>query len=611
MTLELRQITLPAERNVPVRDGVPLSAWEHRADVGAGFAHLYRLLVEHRDELLADQGPLAALSRLRTRVLLRPTRIYGALLVTSWVADVLRSEEAYAEHLAGLAQAYGQDERATSADRVLAAEIDALAQLDVPVFSADAGDTALILEDGTRIPDALVAAGAAQMRDVILGLDEADLALQAALVDGALAASGARTPEERPAADEVATPVGSRPLATGALVAEAVRLGEELERRAVPDGDGVMWIGLEFLEPADRYQLEVAGTDLYDGTPGIALFLAALAAVTGERRFGALAVRAVDATLQRLAGSGVAEAGHRGIGAALGTGSVVYALTRVAQLLGDAALLRPAAELAATLTPAVIAGDERLDVMSGAAGALLALLALHGATGRPEHRAAAIACGDRLVGQLAGDDGRRAWPTLAGQRLSGFSHGAAGIAHALVRLHAATGAPAYLDAAEEGVAFERASFSREAGAWPDLRGGPTRDGAHPVKWCHGATGIGLGRLAMRRTVRSRALDEEIATALRLTLDAGPAATDYLCCGTFGRIEALLVAAQVTGGAEHRRAALDLATGCVARARAIGRYTLFVDVPELFNPGFFQGVAGIGFELLRLADDDLPSALLFD
>jgi lantibiotic modifying enzyme len=41
-----------------------------------------------------------------------------------------------------------------------------------------------------------------------------------------------------------------------------------------------------------------------------------------------------------------------------------------------------------------------------------------------------------------------------------------------------------------------------------------------------------------------------------------------------------------------------------------RYDGFLP-PELFNPGFFNGAAGVGYQLLRLVySDDLPNLLLF-
>ena len=81
--------------------------------------------------------------------------------------------------------------------------------------------------------------------------------------------------------------------------------------------------------------------------------------------------------------------------------------------------------------------------------------------------------------------------------------------------------------------------------------------------------------------------------------------DYLCCGTFARVEALLGAAVARGDeALHRRACV-LAGRAVARARRRGTYSGALD--SAFMPGLLGGLAGIGYELLRLhRPDAVPS-----
>ncbi|MBZ5604295.1 MAG: hypothetical protein LAO79_18490, partial [Acidobacteriia bacterium] len=80
--------------------------------------------------------------------------------------------------------------------------------------------------------------------------------------------------------------------------------------------------------------------------------------------------------------------------------------------------------------------------------------------------------------------------------LTGFSHGAAGIAYALERLSRATAMAEFRDAASEARAYESAVFSKDRGNWPDLRFPVTKLGpVFQTTWCHGATGIGLGRAA--------------------------------------------------------------------------------------------------------------------
>ena len=52
---------------------------------------------------------------------------------------------------------------------------------------------------------------------------------------------------------------------------------------------------------------------------------------------------------------------------------------------------------------------------------------------------------------------------------------------------------------------------------------------------------------------------------------------------------------------------------INRASNNGYYKLFSDIPAgNFNPGFFRGLSGIGYQYLRLAyPDKLPSVLLWE
>ena len=92
----------------------------------------------------------------------------------------------------------------------------------------------------------------------------------------------------------------------------------------------------------------------------------------------------------------------------------------------------------------------------------------------------------------------------------------------------------------------------------------------------------------------------------MTLRYGLEGVDQLCCGNFGRIELLVTAARTLGRPELLRHARELA----ATAGAGDGYGLHCG-RELFNPALFQGLSGIGYELLRLARPEaVPSVLLW-
>ena len=81
----------------------------------------------------------------------------------------------------------------------------------------------------------------------------------------------------------------------------------------------------------------------------------------------------------------------------------------------------------------------------------------------------------------------------------------------------------------------------------------------------------------------------------------------------GRIEAILYAALKTNDQDLMNEAFEKAGFVIERATKRGHYDIFADQTlDFFNPGFFQGLSGIGYEFLRLAfPDKFPSVLIFE
>jgi lantibiotic modifying enzyme len=198
--------------------------------------------------------------------------------------------------------------------------------------------------------------------------------------------------------------------------------------------------------------------------------------------------------------------------------------------------------------------------------------------------------------------------------LTGFSHGAAGFAYSLLRLYQVTGQQRFREAAIEAIAYENNTYSHDQANWPDLR--TFAHGEEPKfsnTWCHGATGIGLARLGGLEVldnpiVRSN-MDQAVAAALAVPL------TDYdhVCCGNFGRIDFLLEAGRRLDRPSLVKQANLRASQLVRRAESEGRFRLHASVPKAMeNVSFFQGLSGIGYQLLRMIEpQQLPCVLLWD
>ncbi len=74
------------------------------------------------------------------------------------------------------------------------------------------------------------------------------------------------------------------------FAAEADRIAEEIAACAIRRGSGAAWIGLDWLGDSEVFQLACLGPELYNGVSGIAVFLAAHAAVSGRAGSGELAL---------------------------------------------------------------------------------------------------------------------------------------------------------------------------------------------------------------------------------------------------------------------------------------------------------------------------------
>jgi len=253
--------------------------------------------------------------------------------------------------------------------------------------------------------------------------------------------------------------------------------------------------------------------------------------------------------------------------------------------------------------------------MNGAAGAIPGLLACYAATGEPKVLATAIACGRHLLQRRELDKfGLKTWPTLEKCHLTGFSHGAAGIAYALLQLHKVTADAEFYDAAVEGICFEGHAFVRQQNNWPDYRRAATRLSQDPMfcmAWCHGAPGIGLGRIAALDTMDTREVRRDIQAALASTSSANLLPRDHLCCGNAGLMDTLCEAGKRLPQGEWSRKALQLAARTIARSNKRGSFNIAFH-NGFFNPSLFQGTAGVGYQLLRLADPaKIPSVLLLN
>ncbi|MCC5610236.1 type 2 lantipeptide synthetase LanM family protein [Nostoc sp. CHAB 5834] len=625
MHLVYEEVKLPVQANVPMLHGVALSPNDYLEEIVVGFRQMYHFLSDRRTPLLANDDFVTALQAQQVRFIFRPTNFYHILLEKTLTPEFLRYGIARSIELDILCQTCLTSGQKPQAWAILRSELQSLEQLDIPYFGTSCSSDALTVGLKQPIEKYFKQPSYNQFLKRLQNLNETDLASQIGIIQGSFYARVGQNfvAEERPNSNSLKTTDFSQtaPLTSSQLLQQAEAIAEEIQARSLHDSAGnVNWIGFSYVPNAERFQFQPLGYSLYDGSCGVALFLAALASVTGNAQWGNLALNALQSlqTVLQTSNNLFAQkfANRIGIGGATGIGSMIYSLVKISQFLSNTALIEDARLAAELITSELIAADQQLDVIGGAAGAILGLLTLYQATGEAKVLEQAINCGQHLLShRISEQEQPRAWKNIAQKPLTGFSHGAGGIAYALLRLYAVTEDQAYLQAAQEGIAYECSVFSTTAANWPDLR--DISDGLCQsrflVTWCHGAPGIALSRLGGLSIYQTDEILQDVEVALQTTLKYGLQGLDHLCCGNFGRIEVLLVAAQKLFRPHLLEIAQKQAAWVVAQPDRVVTYHLFNNLPNsLFNPGFFQGTAGIAYQMLRLAYPEmLPSVLLWE
>lgn len=549
LALVRRAGTFTGADNRPRLGAVELDAAAHEHALLDGFRLGYDAILRGRTEFAAL---LAAFAGAEVRVVLRHTRGYVTLLAESTRPELLTDA---LERDRALDLLWVESAADAARWRVCAHEQADLWAHDVPLFTARADATALSSSDGRQVVDLLDRPGLAAVAETLNAMSELDRRDQEWIVSATLATLRA-TVEHRDAVPLPAAPVAAPP---ERLLAAACAIADGIVARSMAERDRTSWLGLE---PVDdrRWMLLPLGAGLAGGYPGVALFFAQLAALTGIDRYATMARQSLGGlprVYETLAARPdlVAAVGRGGW---YGFGGVAYALARLSTLLDDGDLRECTAR---TVALAAAAPAAHPGMAMGTAGCLAAMTAVHTELGLESAAHLADECATLLADGV---------PNLP----AGFANGRAGI------------------------------------AWATRPEGPVQDaqcpkgvlqGIGPAGWCAGLAGIAAARAHVADEVEGR-------TFVRLLADQPLRADLSLCHGELGIAEALTAlhtAGHDAGTAVRKRAGLVIG--------AIDRHGTPCGTPGgVATPGLLTGLAGIGYGLLRLGfAERVPSVLLFE
>jgi hypothetical protein len=350
----------------------------------------------------------------------------------------------------------------------------------------------------------------------------------------------------------------------------AARLARGLAGSALWSGDRCTWLDAQAGGPGVAAVTRPVGADVYAGTSGVALALAQVAVVTGDRAVARTAAGAARQAVARVEGIPV---GHR-LGYFAGQAGAAAAVAAVGRALDDGQLVDSGTRLLHTLRRTPLRSADR-DLVTGAAGALLVL----GCSPEGHDDDALRLWGADLAALLVAGLGAEPEP--------GVAHGDEGKVLALLEFGAAIGDPVLVRIGADGAA-----------RLADTVGGD------PVSWCLGATGRALLHLRVFHHLGDTAARERasavVGTALRAAAAGEHLGDLTLCHGTAGVADLAVTASAVLG----EPALQDAARALVAPVRLPAHGTPLPEVRAhhgFQTSGLLLGIAGWTVLNLRLQD----------
>lgn len=585
--LVVKRAVIEKMQNGPGGEGKDVRPFDYLDDLQAGFDAACDLLIENRAEALAADGPIDGFRNCVTRWVGRQTLDYVDLLEKAVHPAVARDAAECDMMFAGSLR--GTLKYAPHLEPLISAEMECLWNGDIPYFTMAFGSRGLVDARGACVELFFEDDGLDGIRRRLRDLPR-NRQVHSAAIDAAV----------RSTVNLEIGPVYSRieraPNLVDTNFIEAAReiaagiIRETLYVDGMPYGVGLVPLDVE------QYAAVPLPADLYDGLPGVGIFMAYLGRHLGDSDYLAFA-SATRRLVRKLITEG---SGPVACGAFNGLAGLIYADLHLSSALGEP--LSPEAGRALRRLANLAQADRHFDVISGASGAILVALCVYRETGNVAALAVASKAARRLAQAAEQRSGGAAWHTLKihENRLGGFAHGATGIALSLREWNLLDPREEWRDLVRAAYIFEESLFDEGCGNWRDARRGK---GANTCFWCYGAPGIGMAIDRMRDLLGDRTCDDALGRATSTTWRYGQVNSQCLCHGNLGNAELFRVA-----GDPEKARSLSNAALADRLTRGIWQCGLPADAT---TPGLMCGLAGIGYGLLRYVDPALPNILLLD
>lgn len=580
MSIEYTYPVIDSSGPMPELHGKKQGCEQYLGDIIRGFRNTYMAVLKNREQFIKLITPVFNYG---SRYVLRNTQEYAMYLNVLNFPELLDSEVARRKILeelnAGLAcrECFKAD--------ILQYEKECLYWNRIPIFYAHG--KALYTGEGKKLDGFFASEVQTRIMNRLEYLSPKDERIQERIiVTSFMPALKKKNISMR--ADLIETDQLNEPLTD-------VKIFEWVKRDMISYNGDFGWLGIYYVK--QDISTRFVDMNLYGGISGIAIFAMAMYVKYKTEDYKAFVCKLVGKifayTDSILKGDRKASE-HSGIFE--GEGSIVFTYLILYEMSGQGKYLDYAVKHSDILAKCVDK-DAGADLLSGKAGGMIAMLRLFMITGDDSLVYHAREAAAALLDQACDMEGDLFWKG-PGQEypLAGMAHGNSGIALAFAELYKATGIEEYKISCLKVIKSEDRLFREDWGNWCDLRNYDGTPGTEKdtVAWCHGAAGILLARIKIYDILGLPIENDEKLMLVYAKICQTVKEDTCLC---------------------HGNAGLRIVLSCLDSKYGIKKWDLAdlgfrwppcvldLSVEDCYNPGFMNGLAGIGYALMGMETSD--------
>lgn len=578
--IEYEQAEFELKECIVRLNGEAVNSEEYTGEIIRGFRMAYAEILQNQDLKRMMESFFDG----KSRVILRHTQQYYMYLFASFHPDYMKDRKQREE----LLQVLHKKGETPLQKELRDYEIESLLELDIPYFEIDGHSRSFFDGNGKEYPGYLPYTPYEAWMEHMKQLSYYDMEQQCDYIRLSMGMLNHGYIGEKRSKENISPN------------SYVDKIADWLYRSAVIEGNDIGWTGLHFWENG-YWSLKPCGMYLYDGIAGIALFLAKYLSMNhshGEEaeKIYKLAVdklkRYTDMQHEQ---QNLSEASTTGLYD--GESSIVYVYLLLYEITGQSGWVEYAQKHFGTVIR-LIPKDQRMDYLSGNAGAIVAALKLYKATGKTEYCEIATETEKELWKKAQKMDVGYGWKLEELEYpLGGISHGNSGFLMAYAELYKATHEQSYLEKIRMMLSYEDSLYSKELENWLDLREPDAK--RTMCGWCHGSPGILLSRMALLDILPDdEQIKKDMERAVHSLFYSEAENKICLCHGLTGNL--MIMKQYLTQNPNKElKQKYQKQLRCLEE-KLKNMETLMVT--ETRNPAFMNGITGVGMVLMLLNTD---------